>query len=84
MNAGDYSQGKIPIYPENIEKCRENLLVGQQVKLRIKEWDLDFRHREMCLQCTVEEKHRWLFVVRDRRGKRYTMTYVDLIMQGGA
>lgn len=81
MNEKRYSQGKIPIYPADIEKCRQNLLIGQQVRIRIPEWDVDFRSRVMCRQCTVEEKHRWLFVARDRRGKRYAVTYVELIIQ---
>ena len=74
--------GKIPINPADIEKCRKSLLPGQQVEIRVLEYDQDFRYRVICKKCTVEEKHRWLFVVRDQKGRRYAVTYVELIMQG--
>lgn len=84
VNDRNCGQEKHPIYPADIERCRKRLKTGQQVRIRVLEWDLDFRHRILCRECVVEEKHRWLFMARDRRGKRYVVTYVDLLIQGGA
>lgn len=83
MSERKYSQEKVPIGLSDIEKCRKNLKVGQQVVIRVLEWELNCRHRMIHQHCVVEEKHRWIFVARDQRGKRYAVTYADMIMQGG-
>lgn len=79
MNEKKYRQKKAPIYPVDIKKCRENLKIGQKVKIRILEWDLDLRQRTVYRMCTIEETHRWLFLAKDSRGRRYTVTYVDMM-----
>lgn len=83
MSERKNGQEKAPISPVEIERCRKKLKVGQQVTIRALEWDLDFRHRVIQRKCVVEEKHRWIFVVRDQRGRLHAVTYVDMIMQGG-
>ena len=83
MNKQNYSYEKRPIRQTDIERCRKCLKVGQQVRLRVPGWGSDFRHTVLYRQCTVDEKHKWLFMARDQRGKRYAVTYVDMLMQGG-
>lgn len=72
-----------PLYPAEIERYRESLEIGQKIRLRIREQDLDFRWKTTYRQCTIVEKHRWLFLVQDVRGKQYTMTYIDMMVKGG-
>lgn len=71
-----------PIYPAEIERYRESLQIGQKIILKIREQDLNFRWKTVYRQCTIIEKHRWLFLVRDTRGKLYTMTYIDMMVNG--
>lgn len=83
MNEKNYGHEKRSIKRMDIERCRRCLKVGQQVRIRVPGWDSDFRRTVLYRQCTVDEKHRWLFIARDQRGKRYAVTYVDMLMQGG-
>lgn len=74
---------KHPIYPADIERCRENIRTGQQVRIKTRETDENFLKRTGYKICRVTEKHRWLFVAEDSKGRRYSTTYIDMIMQGG-
>lgn len=72
---------KGPIYPEDIEKYRKNIRIGQQLKIRMQTVDMDFQKRTVYRQCTVKEKYRWLFVATDKAEKRYTVTYIDQMLR---
>ena len=84
MGSRIFEDGKHPIYPADIESCRENVQMGQKIKIRVQCIDADYCKRAVYRMCTVTEKHRWLFVAEDSKGRLYSMTWADMMMQGGA
>ena len=82
MSSGAPEYEKHPIYPVEIEKYRDRITIGQRIRIRIESIDLDFKKITVHRLCTVVEKHRWLFVVTDSRGRKYAGTYIEQIIQG--
>lgn len=83
MNERKYNLVKHPIYPEEIEQFRKSLQIGQQVMMNIPRIDSDLRMVTVHILCTVAEKYKWVFVVRDQKGRRHCETYINMMIQGG-
>lgn len=75
---------KHPIYQADIERCRKNIRTGQKIRMRIQGMDAEGCKRTVHKMCTVAEKHKWIFVAGDSRGRLYSASYIDMIMQCGA
>ena len=74
-----------PISKEEIERIRRRLQIGEVIQVEVKkiDWSTEsmvFRHQE--LRCRVVKKYKHVIEVEDRKtGRRYTTTYVDLLIK---
>lgn len=78
-----YAREKQPINPMEVERYKRNLRVGQQVKIRIQRNDLENRARTIYKICTVVEKYKWIFLAKDQKGKRYAVSYIEMMIKKG-
>ena len=74
-----------PITKEEIEHIRHRIKIGDVIPVEVNkiDWSTEsmvFRQQE--LRCRVVGKHKHVIEVEDRKtGRRYTTTYVDLLMK---
>jgi hypothetical protein len=74
-----------PISKEEIERIRRRLQIGEVIQVEVKkiDWSTEsmvFRQQE--LRCRVVKKYKHVIEVEDRKtGRRYTTTYVDLLIK---
>ncbi len=78
-----YAREKQPILHMEVERYKKNLKIGQQVKIRVQRNDLESRTRTVYKICTVVEKHKWLFLVKAQKGKRYAVSYIEMMIGEG-
>ncbi len=75
--------GKRPIRLTDIERYRRNIQTGQRIRIKVQSIDANYCKRITYRMCTVTEKHKWLLVAEDSKGRLHSATYIDMIMQGG-
>lgn len=74
-----------PISKEEIERIRRRLQIGEVIPVEVQkiDWSTEsmvFRQQE--LRCRVVKKYKHVIEVEERKsGRRYTTTYVDLLMK---
>lgn len=74
-----------PISKEEIERIRRRLQIGEVIQVEVQkiDWSTEsmvFRQQE--LRCRVVKKYKHVIEVEDRKtGRRYTTTYVDLLIK---
>ena len=74
-----------PISKEEIERIRRRLQIGEVIPVEVQkiDWSTEsmvFRQKE--LRCRVVKKYKHVIEVEERKsGRRYTTTYVDLLMR---
>lgn len=74
-----------PINKEEIERIRRRLQIGEVIQVEVQkiDWSTEsmvFRQQE--LRCRVVKKYKHVIEVEERKsGRRYTTTYVDLLMK---
>lgn len=74
-----------PISKEEIERIRRRLQIGEVIPVEVQkiDWSTEsmvFRQQE--LRCRVVGKYKHVIEVEDRKtGRRYTTTYVDLLIK---
>ena len=73
---------KVPIMPEEIERYKSQLKIGDKVYIEIRDMDGDLVIRDQTIRCQVTEKYRWHFLGKDKNGRRYSMTYIEMIIKG--
>lgn len=74
---------KTPVHPEEVERYRENLKIGQQVTIFVRDADLEKKDgkktKYKTVKCIVTEKYKWHFIAEDRKGRRYSTTYIEML-----
>jgi len=78
-----YAREKQPINPMEVERYKKDLKIGQQVKIKVQRNDLESRTRTIYKICTVVEKYKWLFLAKDQKGKRYAVSYIEMMIGEG-
>ena len=74
-----------PISKEEIERIRHRIKIGDVIPVEVNkiDWSTEsmvFRQQE--LRCRVVKKYKHVIEVEERKsGRRYTTTYVDLLMK---
>lgn len=74
-----------PISKEEIERIRYRIKIGDVIPVEVNkiDWSIEsmvFRQQE--LRCRVVGKYKHVIEVEDRKtGRRYTTTYVDLLIK---
>ena len=74
-----------PISKEEIERIRHRIKIGDTIPVEVQkiDWSTEsmvFRQQE--LRCRVVGKYKHVIEVEDRKtGRRYTTTYVDLLIK---
>ena len=74
-----------PIGKEEIERIRHRIKIGDVIPVEVNkiDWSTEsmvFRKQE--LRCRVVKKYKHVIEVEERKsGRRYTTTYVDLLMK---
>ena len=74
-----------PITKEEIENLRNRIRIGDVLPVEVNKMDwstesMVFRQQE--LRCRVVKKYKHVIEVEERKsGRRYTTTYVDLLMK---
>lgn len=74
-----------PISKEEIERIRRRLQIGEVILVEVQKIDWSTESmvfRQQKLRCRVVKKYKHVIEVEERKsGRRYTTTYVDLLMK---
>ena len=79
-NMDVYQKKNRPILLEEISRYRENLQIGQKIRLEYTE-EYDFKKINRIDNFVVTEKSTWFFTAQNARGHRETRTYQEMIVK---
>ncbi len=71
---------RFPILVEEISRYRENLQIGQKLRLEYKVED-GFKKIKKVEDFVVIEKSTWLFTAQNARGHKVTKTYKEMLVE---
>ena len=70
-----------PIYPEELQRYRDQITIGQQKVMETQIQGDDFRLKKVREVYTVVEKYRNFFVGRTASGSRRNITYIEMLIE---
>lgn len=72
-----------PITAEEISGYRNNLKIGEKVKVTIRVMGENFCMQDETVNCVVTEKYRNNFLAIDEKGRKQSITYIDMLTENG-
>ena len=72
-----------PITAEEINGYRNNLKIGEKVKVTIRVMGENFCMQDETVNCVVTEKYRNNFLAIDEKGRKQSITYIDMLTENG-
>ena len=69
-----------PIYPEELQRYRDQIKVGQKKVVETKVRGDGFCRKKVKETCTVIEKHKYFFVGQTSSGSRRNINYIEMLI----
>lgn len=72
---------KCPIHPNEIQRLKDRIRIGQTVWIEVEEADKELRTRKKDEKCRVVGKYPHLILAKNSKGTRRTITYAELAIR---